>query len=104
MDRRARRGRRRGYARGGWGYGQRAVVGTVRTDRAHATAWQRFLPTGPIALLPIGDGTRSNVVWTTTPSEAKRLAEDASDAEFAREVHDALQGRGAYESRLSGRF
>ena len=89
---------------GGWGYGQRAVVGTVRTDRAHATAWQRFLPTGPIALLPIGDGTRSNVVWTTTPSEAKRLAEDASDAEFAREVHDALQGRGAYESRYQEDF
>jgi ubiquinone biosynthesis monooxygenase Coq6 len=89
---------------GGWGYGQRAVTGTVRTKEAHATAWQRFLPTGPIALLPIGDGTTSNVVWTTTPSEARRLAEDASDAEFAREVDDALQGRGAYASRYQEDF
>jgi ubiquinone biosynthesis monooxygenase Coq6 len=89
---------------GGWGYGQRAVVGTVRTDRAHSTAWQRFLPTGPIALLPIGDGTYSNVVWTTTPSEAKRLAEDASDAEFAQAVHDALQGQGAYKSQYQEDF
>jgi ubiquinone biosynthesis monooxygenase Coq6 len=88
----------------GWGYGQRAVVGTVRTDRAHSTAWQRFLPTGPIALLPIGDGTYSNVVWTTTPSEAKRLAEDVSDEEFAQEVHDALQGLGAYKSPFQENF
>ena len=88
----------------GWGYGQRAVVGTVRTERPHETAWQRFLPTGPIALLPIGDGTYSNVVWTTTPSEAKRLVEDATDEEFAREVHDALQGFGKYKSPYQENF
>jgi ubiquinone biosynthesis monooxygenase Coq6 len=86
-----------GVTVGGWGYGQRAVVGTVKTEEAHSTAWQRFLPTGPIALLPIGDGTWSNVVWTTTPSEAQRLTE-VSDEEFAREVQDALQGYGAYKS------
>lgn len=88
----------------GWGYGQRAVVGTVRTEQSHETAWQRFLPTGPIALLPIGDGTFSNVVWTTTPSEAKRLVEDATDEEFAREVHDALQGFGKYASPYQENF
>jgi 2-polyprenyl-6-methoxyphenol hydroxylase-like FAD-dependent oxidoreductase len=33
-------------------YGQRGVVATVSSDK-HATAWQRFLPTGPLALLPI---------------------------------------------------
>jgi ubiquinone biosynthesis monooxygenase Coq6 len=86
-----------GVTVGGWGYGQRAVVGTVKTEEAHSTAWQRFLTTGPIALLPIGDGTWSNVVWTTTPSEAQRLTE-ISDEEFAREVQDALQGYGAYKS------
>jgi len=89
---------RAGIKIGGWGYGQRAVVGTVRTEKPNATAWQRFLPTGPIALLPIGDGTLSNVVWTTTPSEAKRLAEETTDEEFASEVNDALQGLGKYVS------
>ena len=83
---------------GGWGYGQRAVCGTVKTEHAHSTAWQRFLPTGPIALLPIGDGTYSNVVWTTTPDEAKRLTEEITAEEFAKEVNDALQGYGAYKS------
>ena len=95
---------RAGIKIGGWGYGQRAVVGTVRTDRPNATAWQRFLPTGPIALLPIGDGTRSNVVWTTTPSEAKRLAEETTDEEFAAEVNDALQGLGKYASAHQENF
>jgi len=83
----------------GWGYGQRAACGIVRTTRAHSTAWQRFLPTGPIALLPMGDGTYSNVVWTTTPEEARRLTEEVTAEEFAREVDDALQGRGKYASK-----
>ncbi len=33
-----------------------------------ATAWQRFLDTGPIALLPVRGGL-ANVVWTTTPAK-----------------------------------
>jgi hypothetical protein len=37
----------------GWSYDQTAVVATVRTNRAHGTAWQRFLPHGPLAVLPV---------------------------------------------------
>ena len=54
-------------------YGQRAVVAHVSTERAHeATAWQRFLPEGPIALLPLRDG-RSSIVWTLPEAEAHRV-------------------------------
>jgi len=45
-------------------YGQKAIVAHVATQKPHRhTAWQRFLPSGPIALLPLPDG-RSSVVWS----------------------------------------
>jgi len=54
-------------------YAQRAVVAHVRTERPHqGTAWQRFLPDGPLALLPLADG-RSSVVWSLPDDEAKRV-------------------------------
>ena len=34
--------------------------------------WQVFLPSGPLALLPVRDGY-SNIVWSTTPAEAAEL-------------------------------
>lgn len=53
-------------------YGQRALLATVATDRPHAgRAWERFTPTGPMALLPVGE--RYALVWTATPDEAGRL-------------------------------
>ena len=71
-----------------------------RHGRAHHVAYQRFLPEGPLALLPVADGAKSNVVWTTTPEEADRLVGLPHDA-FAAEVHDALHGLGRY--RYDGR-
>ena len=57
----------------GWTYDQQALVATVTPERSHrATAWQRFLPGGPLALLPLADG-RCSIVWSTAPSEAERL-------------------------------
>ena len=43
----------------GWGYEQRAVVTHLAPERPHAaTAWQRFLDTGPLALLPLAGRAR----------------------------------------------
>ena len=38
----------------GWDYDASAVVATLHVDPLveNKTAWQRFLPTGPIAMLP----------------------------------------------------
>lgn len=61
-------------------YSQAAFVTHVCTERSHQrTAWQRFLPEGPIALLPLADG-RSSIVWTTTPDQAQRLILDPAAA------------------------
>ena len=73
-------------------YAQRAVVAHVRTERPHdGTAWQRFLPDGPLALLPLADG-RSSIVWSLPEDEAKRvLALD--DAAFLAELGTASDVR-----------
>nr|WP_255494770.1 FAD-dependent oxidoreductase [Luteibacter sp. Sphag1AF] len=54
-------------------YAQRGVVAHVRTQLPHqATAWQRFMPGGPLAFLPLADG-RSSIVWSLPDAEAARV-------------------------------
>ncbi|MGB3871193.1 MAG: UbiH/UbiF family hydroxylase [Stenotrophomonas sp.] len=73
-------------------YGQRGVVGYVESERPNEdTAWQRFLDTGPLAVLPF-DRHRSSIVWTLPDAEAERvLALD--DEAFGRELTNAFAGR-----------
>lgn len=78
----------------GWNYGQEGVVCTVQTAKAHTTAWQRYLKTGPLALLPLwnnseGEGGHSSIVWSVPVSEATRL-KALSKEEFLAELNDAL--------------
>jgi 2-octaprenyl-6-methoxyphenol hydroxylase len=54
-------------------YDQVAITANVATDRPHdGTAYERFTPTGPIALLPLHDGNYG-LVWSVAPDEASRL-------------------------------
>ncbi|HAI59547.1 MAG TPA: 2-octaprenyl-3-methyl-6-methoxy-1,4-benzoquinol hydroxylase, partial [Xanthomonadaceae bacterium] len=54
-------------------YATSGLVAYVRGERPHAaTAWQRFLPGGPLALLPCADG-RVSIVWSLPEAEARRL-------------------------------
>jgi len=62
-----------GIGRAGWDYGQTAVVAHLRPEQPHGyAARQRFLPDGPIALLPLRDG-RVSLVWSTATGAADRL-------------------------------
>jgi 2-octaprenylphenol hydroxylase len=80
-----------GIATRGWDYGQRAVVAHLDCERPHAaTAWQRFLDTGPLALLPLRDG-RVSLVWSTLPDEAESLVQ-CPVAEFSERVSAASDG------------
>jgi 2-octaprenyl-3-methyl-6-methoxy-1,4-benzoquinol hydroxylase len=73
-------------------YAQRGIVAYVATERAHEdTAWQRFLPGGPLAFLPCADGS-SSIVWTLPDTDATRvLALD--DLAFGRELTQAFDAR-----------
>lgn len=57
-------------------YGQAAIVTTVRTERTHDfIAWQRFLPTGPLAFLPLADPHLSSIVWTQPIDKAPHFCD-----------------------------
>lgn len=78
-------------------YRQHALVATVETERPHGgCARQRFMPDGPLAFLPLADGTADSrycsIVWSTSPGEAARLLA-LDDEAFARELGGALEGR-----------
>jgi 2-octaprenylphenol hydroxylase len=74
-----------GIATRGWDYEQRAVVTHLSCERGHRdTAWQRFLDTGPLALLPLADG-RVSLVWSTEPALAGELVK-CSESQFAERV------------------
>ena len=61
-------------------YGQVACVTHLRPEKDHGhIAWQRFLPEGPLALLPLSDG-RVSTVWSTTPAEAEAALALPDDA------------------------
>lgn len=73
-------------------YRQQGLVAYVATEAPHGdTAWQRFLPTGPLAFLPCGDG-RCSIVWTLPTDDALRLRE-APEADFLRELTRAFDAR-----------
>jgi len=73
-------------------YGQRAFVCEVRTRRSHQqTAWQRFLPTGPVAFLPLANG-HCSVVWTCDAELAAGL-EALEPERFAERLGEAFEER-----------
>lgn len=78
-------------------YAQRGVVAYIATERPHEdTAWQRFLPTGPLAFLPCAPWPEaanvSSIVWTLPEDEAARVVA-LDDAMFAEALTRAFAGR-----------
>lgn len=74
-----------------WAYNQKGLVTRVRKTEANpGVAWQRFLPGGPLAFLPLADGA-SSIVWTLPSREADALC-DASEADFAERLALASEG------------
>ena len=80
-------------------YRQEALVALVTTRPAAAgTAWERFTPEGPLALLPLGG--RLCAVWGMRPERARELC-DAPEGEFLAALAQAI-GRRAGEFVAAG--
>lgn len=72
-------------------YGQTAVICHVDTEKPHRnTAYERFTPYGPMALLPSGEGF--DVVWTAVPEEAEALLQ-LDDRAFLDKLHERFGDR-----------
>ena len=79
-------------------YRQCAIASVVaaRAPRAH-TAFERFTPGGPVALLPMG-GARYGLVWSCDEEQAARLA-GLPEREFAGALDAVFAGRlGGFDS------
>lgn len=72
-------------------YEQQGIVATVKPRFAHQnTAFQRFLNTGPLALLPMY-GDRCSIVWSASHERADVLL-GMSDSDFIDELDSELGG------------
>lgn len=73
-------------------YDQVAIVTHVIADRVQdGTAYERFTPSGPLAVLPLYDGSLG-VVWTARPDAARALL-SLEDAEFLRQLQERFGWR-----------
>ncbi|MDC1297473.1 UbiH/UbiF/VisC/COQ6 family ubiquinone biosynthesis hydroxylase [Octadecabacter sp.] len=64
---------RAGIKRTGWGYGQTAIVCAVEHELPHGgIAHQFFMPTGPLAILPLPNNCCS-IVWSETETRATKI-------------------------------
>jgi 2-octaprenyl-6-methoxyphenol hydroxylase len=70
-------------------YAQTAIVGAVRPERPHrGVAYERFMPGGPLAIIPKPDD-RCGFIWTVPTTEAAMLL-GLGDAEFLARLQDAF--------------
>lgn len=79
-------------------YAQRGIVARVTTARANrGTAWQRFFPTGPLALLPLA-GNDYSLVWSLADAA---MVDCGDEAGFVAALRVAL-GEDFVRSELGG--
>ena len=87
----------------GWSYQQKGLVCTVTTDDSHQhTAWQRFLPEGPLALLPLPDSHQCSIVWSLNSDSADRLLA-LNEQAFMEELNQACQHKPGKITAISER-
>jgi 2-octaprenyl-6-methoxyphenol hydroxylase len=73
-------------------YEQIAIVANVAADRPHdGTAYERFTQSGPLAVLPLHDGSYG-VIWACTPERATEVL-SLDDTTYLRELQERFGWR-----------
>jgi len=73
-------------------YDQIAIVANVAADRPHdGMAYERFTASGPLAVLPLHDGSYG-VIWTCNPERATEVL-SFDDATYLRELQERFGWR-----------
>lgn len=83
-----------------WSYQHQALVTTVRTEKPHNfTASQCFLSSGPLAFLPLLDGSKDNknqfyssIVWSCEQEKAQALI-NMEQAAFHATIQEAFENK-----------
>jgi 2-octaprenyl-6-methoxyphenol hydroxylase len=84
-------------------YEQTAIVSGVRPERKHrGVAYERFMPDGPVALLPKPDD-RCGLIWTVPTAKAAAMLA-SSDAEFLAQLQEAFGRRLGRFTEVGRRF
>jgi len=75
----------------GWSMRQIAIVAWIRTAQPHNdTAIQRFLPTGPLAFLPLDKPHHCSIVWSADTDFADQLS-GLGDKEFLQALTESSE-------------
>ena len=85
-------------------YDQHGVIADLHLDRPTETAFQVFLESGPLAILPMG-GNRASLVWSLPPevaAEKRGLDPDVFAAQIQAALHAAGSGKKEHHNDVFG--
>lgn len=86
-----------------WSYQQQAIVATLALAETHqAACWQAFLPTGPLALLPLAPENLCSMVWSLDDGDCEHWLA-AEPATFIAGLNRALGSVGPEVSAVGER-
>lgn len=90
-----------------WSCEQRALTAVIKHSESHQnTAWQAFLPSGPLAFLPLGHPTESNycsIVWSIDSNLVEEI-EQLSEKEFLSRLNRYIPAELGIAETASRRF
>ena len=88
-----------------WAYHHSAIVATIHLEKKHRfTAWQRFMPEGPLAVLPFSDPHYASIVWSSKTDQAEQfmlLNDNAFSTALTNAFEDRLGQMRVESERLS---